>query len=48
MIGKRLMTFGENGVSISEMLGQGLQSRFLIGGFFIPWECIVWLIERIL
>ncbi len=26
----------------------GLQSKFLMGGLFIPWECIVWLTKPIL
>jgi hypothetical protein len=37
LIGKKLMTFGANGVLFFKALSQVLFGKFLIGGLHIPW-----------
>jgi len=46
MTSKKLMTFGVDEFLFSKVSSQGLQRKFLMGVFFIPWECIVWFINQ--
>jgi len=48
MIGKRLMTFGVDGVYVFQGVRSRVTKHIYDGWLLTPWECIVWLIESIL
>jgi hypothetical protein len=46
-IGKKLMTFGADGVLFFKALSRVLFHKFLMGGLHIPWEFTTWFTKPI-